>query len=40
VRKAVDDRTILENLADEPDLHRGEAYAMGRGVVVEVTRPT
>src|SRR5947207_2826910 len=31
VRKAVDDRTILENLSDEPDLHRGEAYAAGRG---------
>lgn len=37
VRKAVDDRTILENLADEPDLHRGEAYAAGRGVVVEIS---
>src|SRR6187399_920953 len=36
VRKAVDDRTILENLSDEADLHRGEAYAAGRGVIVEV----
>jgi hypothetical protein len=36
VRKAVDDRTILENLSDEPDLHRGEAYAAGRGVIVEI----
>ncbi|MEI6233981.1 MAG: hypothetical protein WCT04_13070 [Planctomycetota bacterium] len=36
--KDVNDRTTFENLTDEPELHRGEAYAPGRGVIVEVTQ--
>ena len=35
--KELNDRTTVEQLIDEPDLHRGEAYAPGRGVVVEVS---
>ncbi|HLX63091.1 MAG TPA: hypothetical protein VKX17_17610 [Planctomycetota bacterium] len=37
LRKANNDRTTFENLLDEGDLHRGEAYAAGRGVIVEAT---
>ena len=37
VVKEVNDRTTFENLTDEPDLHRGEAYAPGRGVIIEVS---
>ncbi len=36
IRKASNDRTLLENLSDEPDQHRGEAYFAGRGVILEV----
>ena len=37
ILKDVNDRTTYENLTDEPDLHRGEAYAAQRGVIVEVS---
>ncbi len=33
----VNDRTTFENLTDEGDFHRGEPYAPGRGVIVEVS---
>jgi hypothetical protein len=38
VRKQVDDRLTYELLDDEPDRHRGEPYAAGRGVVVEIAQ--
>lgn len=37
ILKEVNDRTTFENLTDEPDLHRGEAYATQRGVILEVS---
>lgn len=38
LRAATDDKLLFENLGDEADLHRGEAYTPGRGVVLELTR--
>jgi len=37
LRKAINDRTFPESLSDEPDLHRGEPYFAGRGVVLEIS---
>ena len=38
LRAATDEKLLFEYLSDEPELHRGEAYTPGRGVVVEVSR--
>lgn len=38
LRAATDDKLLFENLGDEADFHRGEAYTPGRGVVLELTR--
>lgn len=36
IRESVDDRLTYEQLLDDSDLHRGDSYTAGRGVVVEI----